>query len=107
MLTAGVMSHGGIEFKTKGRDDQAECEAIGPDTFPGKVAGALQIDAFQMIKAYCKPRIKVGTEWVVKGQTCEQVRTFIFDTIDQSCEKRQPMLLVELQEPSSTVSSSG
>ena len=85
MLTAGVMSHGGIEFKTKGRDDQAECEAIGPDTFPGKVAGALQIDAFQMIKAYCKPRIKVGTEWVVKGQTCEQVRTLI-DTKDQSCE---------------------
>merc|ERR1719278_1837303 len=72
MLTAGVMSHGGIEFKPKGRDDQAECEAIGPDTFPGKVAGALQIDAFPMIKAYCKPRIKVGTEWVVKGQTCEQ-----------------------------------
>merc|ERR1719384_498318 len=72
MLTAGVMSHGGIEFKTKGRDDQAECEAIGPDTFPGKVAGALQIDAFLMIKAFCKPRIKVGTEWVIKGQTCEQ-----------------------------------
>merc|ERR1712032_1770428 len=72
MLTAGVMSHGGIEFKTKGRDDQAEYEAIGPDTFPGKVAGALQVDPFPLIKAYCKPRIKVGTEWVVKGQTCEQ-----------------------------------
>merc|ERR1719479_445327 len=25
-----------------------------------------------MIKAFCKPRIKVGTEWVTKGQTCEQ-----------------------------------
>ena len=25
-----------------------------------------------MIKAYCKPRIKVGTEWVTKGQTCDQ-----------------------------------
>ena len=36
--------------------------------YPGKVAGALQIDAFQMIKAFCKPRIKVGTEWVIKGQ---------------------------------------
>merc|ERR1711962_1570430 len=36
MLTAGVMTFGGIEFKTKGRDDQAECEAIGPDTFPGR-----------------------------------------------------------------------
>ena len=72
MLTAGVMSSGGIEYKTKGRDDQAECEHIGPDTFPGKAAIAFQIDAFQMIKAFCKPRIKVGTEWVIKGQTCEQ-----------------------------------
>ena len=25
-----------------------------------------------MIKAFCKPRIKVGTEWVTKGQTVEQ-----------------------------------
>merc|ERR1712127_640678 len=25
-----------------------------------------------MIKAFCKPRIKVGTEWVTKGQTCAQ-----------------------------------
>merc|ERR1711937_214408 len=72
MLTAGVMSCGGIEFKTKGRDDQAECEAIGPDTFPGKAATLCGVDAGVMIKAFCKPRIKVGTEWVTKGQTCEQ-----------------------------------
>merc|ERR1712240_197522 len=72
MLTAGVMTCGGIEFKTKGRDDQAECEQIGPETFPGKAAGAFCVDAFAMIKAFCKPRIKVGTEWVIKGQTCEQ-----------------------------------
>jgi len=72
MLTAGVMTCGGIEFKTKGRDDQAECELIGPETFPGKAAGAFQVDTYQMIKAFCKPRIKVGTEWVIKGQTCEQ-----------------------------------
>merc|ERR1719419_1386056 len=25
-----------------------------------------------MIKAFCKPRIKVGTEWVTKGQNIEQ-----------------------------------
>ena len=72
MLTAGVMTCGGVEFKTKGRDDQAECELIGPDTFPGKVAALTGVDAFQMIKAFCKPRIKVGTEWVTKGQTCVQ-----------------------------------
>merc|ERR1719454_925179 len=72
MLTAGVMTCGGIEFKTKGRDDQAECEDVSESSFPGKAAGAFQIPGAAMIKAFCKPRIKVGTEWVTKGQTCEQ-----------------------------------
>merc|ERR1712051_4167 len=72
MLTSAVMTAGGIEFKTKGRDDQAECEHVGPDTYPGKFAALCGVDAFQMIKAFCKPRIKVGTEWVTKGQTCAQ-----------------------------------
>jgi len=72
MLTAGVMTYGGVEFKTKGRDDQAECEHVGPDTFPGKVACLMGVDAAALIKAFCKPRIKVGTEWVTKGQSCEQ-----------------------------------
>merc|ERR1719450_1071145 len=72
MLTSAVMTFGGVEFKTKGRDDQAECEHVGPDTFPGKAAALCGVDAFAMIKAFGKPRIKVGTEWVTKGQTCEQ-----------------------------------
>merc|ERR1712212_553661 len=72
ILTAAVMTFGGVEFKTKGRDDQAECEAVGPDTFPGKAAALCGVDSVQLIKAFCKPRIKVGTEWVTKGQTCVQ-----------------------------------
>jgi len=72
MLTAGVMTAGGIEFKTKGRDDQAECEQIGPDTYPGKFAACFGVEPMALIKAFCKPRIKVGTEWVTKGQSCEQ-----------------------------------
>ena len=72
MLTAGVMTFGGIEFTTKGRDDQAECQSCGPDTFPGKAGALCGVDAVQMIKAFCKPRIKVGTEWVTKAQSCEQ-----------------------------------
>merc|ERR1712024_316980 len=72
MLTAAVMTFGGVEFKTKGRDDQAECEQVGPETYPGKAAALCGVDPFHMIKAFCKPRIKVGTEWVTKGQTCEQ-----------------------------------
>jgi len=72
MLTAGVMTFGGVEFKTKGRDDQAECEHTGPDTFPGKAAALMGVDPMALMKAFCKPRIKVGTEWVTKGQTCVQ-----------------------------------
>merc|ERR1712048_1198598 len=45
MLTAAVMTFGGIEFKTKGRDDQAECEEIGPDKFAGKAAALMGVNA--------------------------------------------------------------
>jgi myosin heavy chain 6/7 len=72
VLTAGVMTCGGITYETKGRDDQAELAAFGPETFAGKAAGAFGCAPLAMFKAFCKPRIKVGTEWVTKGQTCEQ-----------------------------------
>ena len=52
MLTAGVMTFGGVEFKTKGRDDQAECEHTGPSTYPGKAASLMGVDAYDMIKAF-------------------------------------------------------
>ena len=45
---------------------------VSADSFPGKAALSFGIDGAKMIKAFCKPRIKVGTEWVTKGQTCEQ-----------------------------------
>merc|ERR1712214_178935 len=72
MLTAGVMTAGGIVYIQKGRDDQAELEKTTPDTFPGKFAQLCGVDALPLFKAFCKPRIKVGTEWVTKGQTVEQ-----------------------------------
>merc|ERR550519_2478221 len=71
-ITSGVMTCGGVEFKTKGRDDQAECEENKEGDIPWKVAQLWGVDVNAMIKAFCKPRIKVGTEWVTKGQTCEQ-----------------------------------
>ena len=74
VLTAGVMTCGGIVYETKGRDDQAELSAVGPETFPGKAAAAFGCNPMAMFKAFCKPRIKVGTEWVIKGQTCEQAQ---------------------------------
>merc|ERR1712055_1173786 len=72
VLTAGVMTCGGIVYIQKGRDEQAELSECGPDTFVGKAAASFGVDAVAMIKAFCKPRIKVGTEWVTKGQNIEQ-----------------------------------
>merc|ERR1712051_1033404 len=72
VLTAGVMTCGGIVYETKGRDDQAEIADHSIESFPGKAAAAFGVDAKVMFKAFCKPRIKVGTEWVTKGQTCDQ-----------------------------------
>merc|ERR1712050_687637 len=68
-LTAGIMTCGEVKFIQKGRDDQAE---PGDMAFPTKVAALFGCDVHEMLKGFCKPKIKVGTEWVTKGQTCEQ-----------------------------------
>merc|ERR1711990_1327146 len=30
------------------------------------------VEKFELFKSFCKPKIKVGAEWVTKGQSCEQ-----------------------------------
>merc|ERR1712038_1218221 len=67
-ITAAVMSFGEVKFVQKGRDDQAE---PGDMAYPTKVAALFGTDVHELLKAFCKPKIKVGTEWVTKGQTCE------------------------------------
>merc|ERR1712066_963403 len=73
-LTAGIMTCGGVQFIQKGRDDQAE---PGELDFPKKVAELFGVDCNAMLKAFCKPKIKVGTEWVTKGQTVENATNAI------------------------------
>merc|ERR1711963_699527 len=69
-LPAAVMTMGEICFKQKGRDDQAEPDL--DNGFPQKVADLMGVPCDIMMRSYCKPKIKVGAEWVTKGQTCEQ-----------------------------------
>jgi len=68
-LTAAVMACGEVAFKQKGRDDQAELDEMD---FPNKIAQLMGVNALELFKAFCKPKIKVGTEWVTKGQSCAQ-----------------------------------
>merc|ERR1711936_150632 len=63
------MACGEIKFQQKGRDDQAEPADM---SVPTKVATLFGADTNELLKSFCKPKIKVGTEWVTKGQTCEQ-----------------------------------
>merc|ERR1719328_315621 len=67
-ITAAVMSFGEVKFVQKGRDDQAE---EGDMDYPNKVAAMFGVNPKEFLKAFCKPKIKVGAEWVTKGQTCE------------------------------------
>merc|ERR1711942_336449 len=71
MLTAAVMACGQVKFVQKGRDDQAEIADKDWD-YPKKVAELFGVDHNELFKSFCKPKIKVGTEWVTKGQSCEQ-----------------------------------
>jgi myosin heavy chain 6/7 len=68
-LTAVVMHMGNLtkDFVPVGKDEQAE---VKDDTNAMKVAQICGIDAEWMITYFCKPKLKVGTEWVSKGQSC-------------------------------------
>merc|ERR1711876_58580 len=59
------------KIRAKGRDDQAEI-ADKDWAFPEKIATLFGVDKFELFKSFCKPKIKVGAEWVTKGQSCEQ-----------------------------------
>ena len=57
------------KFKQKGREEQCEPDDKERAEIVGELLG---VDPEAMMKAYCKPKIKVGTEWVTKGQNIEQ-----------------------------------
>ncbi|CAB4059727.1 MYH6_7 [Lepeophtheirus salmonis] len=68
-LTSVVMHMGNMtkDFVPVGKDEQAE---IKDDINSQKVATLCGIDCEWMITYFCKPKLKVGTEWVSKGQSC-------------------------------------
>merc|ERR1712242_555971 len=80
-ITAGVMSAGQVEFVQKGRDDQAE---PGDLNYPTKVAAMFGCDVHELLKAFCKPKIKVGAEWVTKQTSCESAQNGV-GGIARSC----------------------
>ncbi|KAK0410838.1 hypothetical protein QR680_005352 [Steinernema hermaphroditum] len=69
-LTGAIMHMGELKFKQRPREEQAECE----DSAEGDLACKLfRVDPVKFVTALLKPRVKVGTEWVNKGQNLDQV----------------------------------
>merc|ERR1719220_538221 len=94
-ITAGVMSSGQVEFVQKGRDDQAE---PGDLNYPTKVAACFGVDVNHFLKAFCKPKIKVGAEWVTKGQSCEQATSGIGGIARASFDRLFKWLIIKCNE---------
>jgi myosin protein heavy chain len=69
-LVSAMMHMGNMKFKQRPREEQAEAD--GTDE-ADKAASMYGLDPEVFLKALTKPRVKVGTEWVSKGQNLEQV----------------------------------
>ncbi|CAI5455740.1 unnamed protein product [Caenorhabditis angaria] len=69
-LVAAMMHMGNMKFKQRPREEQAEPDGTDDADRAAKNYG---IDTDEFLKALTRPRVKVGAEWVNKGQNLEQV----------------------------------
>ncbi|KAI6223717.1 hypothetical protein M3Y99_01432700 [Aphelenchoides fujianensis] len=67
---AGIMHMGEMKFKQRPREEQAE---VDTEDDAKNAAHCFGIDHEAFLKALTKPRVRVGNEWVNKGQNLEQV----------------------------------
>merc|ERR1719447_1709150 len=69
-ITAAILNFSNCKFKQKARSDQAEVA----DTADGeRVSHLLGLTVKDFLNSLVSPKVKVGTEYVNKGQTIEQV----------------------------------
>ncbi|XP_076210093.1 myosin heavy chain, skeletal muscle, adult-like [Aptenodytes patagonicus] len=73
-LTGAVMHYGNLKFKQKQREEQAEPDGT---EVADKAAYLMGLNSADLLKALCCPRVKVGNEYVTKGQTVEQVHNAV------------------------------
>nr|XP_033817679.1 myosin-3 isoform X2 [Geotrypetes seraphini] len=69
-LTGAVMHYGNMKFKQRPREEQAEPDGT---EVADKTAYLMGLNSADLLKGLCYPRVKVGNEYVTKGQTVEQV----------------------------------
>ncbi|XP_077581880.1 myosin, heavy chain 7B, cardiac muscle, beta a [Stigmatopora nigra] len=69
-IVGAIMHFGNMKFKQKQREEQAEAD--GTES-ADKASYLMGVSSADLIKGLLHPRVKVGNEYVVKGQNVEQV----------------------------------
>ncbi|XP_069617907.1 myosin-6 [Ranitomeya imitator] len=69
-LTGAIMHSGNMKFKQKQREEQAEPDGTEE---ADKAAYLMGLNSADILKGLCHPRVKVGNEYVTKGQNVQQV----------------------------------
>eukprot|EP00095_Tigriopus_kingsejongensis_P005814 maker-scaffold716_size107355-snap-gene-0.26 protein:Tk05814 transcript:maker-scaffold716_size107355-snap-gene-0.26-mRNA-1 annotation:"myosin heavy non-muscle-like isoform 1" len=83
-IISAVLLFGNMEFRQERNSDQA---ILPDDTVAQKVSHLLGINVNELTKAFLKPRIKVGRDYVTKAQTKEQVE-FAVEAISKAMYER-------------------
>ncbi|KAL6464235.1 hypothetical protein MHYP_G00265520 [Metynnis hypsauchen] len=94
-LTGAVMHHGNMKFKQKQREEQAEPDGT---EVADKIAYLLGLNSADMLKALCYPRVKVGNEFVTKGQTVPQVNNATMALCKSVYEKMFLWMVIRINE---------
>jgi len=68
-ITSGVCNFGSMTYKQKPRDEQAEVDSVDVADIVSYLFG---VSSPEFCKAITRPRVKVGNEFVNKGQNMEQ-----------------------------------
>ncbi|KAI1884260.1 hypothetical protein AGOR_G00224610 [Albula goreensis] len=94
-LTGAVMHHGNMKFKQKQREEQAEPDGT---EVADKISYLMGLNSADLLKALCYPRVKVGNEFVTKGQTVPQVNNSVMALCKSVYEKMFLWMVIRINE---------
>ncbi|KAF8772017.1 myosin heavy chain, non-muscle-like isoform X2 [Argiope bruennichi] len=89
-VVSAVLLFGNMKFKQERNSDQA---TLPDNTVAQKVSHLLGLNVTEMTKAFLKPRLKVGRDYVTKAQTKEQVE-FAVEALSKACYEKMFKWLV-------------
>ncbi|KAL3100970.1 hypothetical protein niasHS_001430 [Heterodera schachtii] len=89
-MVSAVLLFGNIEFKQEKNTDQA---TLPDDTVSQKICHLLGLPVAEFSKAFLRPKLKVGREYMQKAQNKEQAE-FAVEAISKACYERMFKWLV-------------